>query len=322
LTIAGEPGAQFNVRIRVGDGWNTGPIVFQNLFTKPGSGNEIMFIDVTSANVMLNVGETFVIETQGNDTGAGLIGSYVAPPGNPLYPEFLFLGGPGCFVDCGWRHGFNSYMLEGGGGFTIRLTGPCPGQKTLAWDGAGSGQMGILVGSGPGNYTIPFGPCAGTQLGLAEAVSRSTTSSARRAAPARSAPPSARPPATSSFSASRPTTARRATSPDPSESPPTRSDAAFRMRSLASPSQEGEALFCGDTRTPATQSRSPSQSLRVAATDSCKTNVRRVPHTEHSPQRAQSHKDFTKKTPEGEGRVRRDLPCQVGLALLFFVPPL
>jgi len=167
LTIAGEPGAQFNVRIRVGDGWNTGAVVFQNLFTKPGSGNEIMFIDVTSANVMLNVGETFVIETQGNDTGAGLIGSYVAPPGNPLYPEFLFLGGPGCFVDCGWRHGFNSYMLEGGGGFTIRLTGPCPGQKTLAWDGAGSGQMGILVGSGPGNYTIPFGPCAGTQLGLA-----------------------------------------------------------------------------------------------------------------------------------------------------------
>ncbi len=163
LTIAGNPGAQFNVRVRAGDGWNTGPILFQNLFTKPGSGNEIMFIDVTSANINLNVGDTFVIETQGNDTGAGLIGSY--DPANPGYPEWLFLNGPGCFADCGWRHGFNTYMLQGSQ-FSIRLSGSCPGQKTLSWSGAGSGQMGIILGSGPGNYTLPGGPCSGTQLGL------------------------------------------------------------------------------------------------------------------------------------------------------------
>jgi len=52
------------------------------------------------------------------------------------------------------------------GGFFISLTGSCPGQKTLSWSGAGSGQMGILVGSGPGNYTLPSGPCSGTTLGL------------------------------------------------------------------------------------------------------------------------------------------------------------
>jgi len=57
-------------------------------------------------------------------------------------------------------------FLDGGGGFTIRLSGPCPGQTTLSWSGAGSGQMGVLVGNGAGNYVIPSGPCSGTQLGL------------------------------------------------------------------------------------------------------------------------------------------------------------
>ncbi len=54
----------------------------------------------------------------------------------------------------------------GAGGFNIRLSGQCPGQKTLSWSGAGSGQMGIILGNGPGNYTLPSGPCQGTQLGL------------------------------------------------------------------------------------------------------------------------------------------------------------
>jgi len=52
------------------------------------------------------------------------------------------------------------------GGFNIRLSGPCPGQKTLSWTGAGSGQMGIVVGNSQGNTTIPGGPCRGTQLGI------------------------------------------------------------------------------------------------------------------------------------------------------------
>lgn len=60
----------------------------------------------------------------------------------------------------------HGYGRSGGGGFAIRLTGQCPGQKTLAWSGAGSGQMGIIIGNGPGNFTLPGGACAGTQLGL------------------------------------------------------------------------------------------------------------------------------------------------------------
>jgi len=56
------------------------------------------------------------------------------------------------------------------GGFTIRLTGQCPGQKTLAWDGAGSGQMGIIIGNSQGTTTIPSGHCEGTQLGIQGSV--------------------------------------------------------------------------------------------------------------------------------------------------------
>ncbi len=65
-----------------------------------------------------------------------------------------------------WSPVVDNHGYGRGGGFFIRLSGECPGQKTLSWSGAGSGQMGIILGNGPGNYTIPGGPCSGTQLGL------------------------------------------------------------------------------------------------------------------------------------------------------------
>ncbi len=52
------------------------------------------------------------------------------------------------------------------GGFLISLSGPCPGQKTLSWSGAGAGQMGIVIGNSLGAFNIPSGPCQGTQLGI------------------------------------------------------------------------------------------------------------------------------------------------------------
>lgn len=62
------------------------------------------------------------------------------------------------------------YECGGGGGFRITLTGDCPGRKTLAWSGAGSGQMGILLGNSQGTFTIPGGPCQGTQLGISGGI--------------------------------------------------------------------------------------------------------------------------------------------------------
>jgi hypothetical protein len=77
------------------------------------------------------------------------------------------------FVHDGRNNGLPSLFCIGeielsgnAGGFNIRLSGSCPGQQTLSWNGAGSGQMGIVVGNSQGNTTIPFGPCQGTQLGI------------------------------------------------------------------------------------------------------------------------------------------------------------
>ncbi|MCL4198027.1 MAG: hypothetical protein KJZ69_11110 [Phycisphaerales bacterium] len=52
-------------------------------------------------------------------------------------------------------------------GPTLRLSGDCPGTITVAWSNAPANrQMGIVFASSQGNFTIPGGPCAGTQLGL------------------------------------------------------------------------------------------------------------------------------------------------------------
>ncbi len=52
-------------------------------------------------------------------------------------------------------------------GVSLRVTGTCPGQITLSWNGATANrQMGIVFSRSTGSYVIPGGPCAGTQLGL------------------------------------------------------------------------------------------------------------------------------------------------------------
>ncbi|MBK8181207.1 MAG: hypothetical protein IPK67_20470 [Planctomycetes bacterium] len=111
LQLTGNAGAQVDVTVRVGPGWNTGPAAFNALLTKQTSGNEVVFVDCSSAGIGVGSGSSFVIELVGNNTGCGMNGSYVAPPGTPLYAPLLYLGGPGCFADCGWRIGFESYVL-------------------------------------------------------------------------------------------------------------------------------------------------------------------------------------------------------------------
>jgi hypothetical protein len=112
LTLYGPVGAQLNVRVRVGDGWNTTPVVYSTLITKAVVNLETIFVDTAASNIPAIAGSTFVIEMQGNSTGTNINGSYIAPSsGPPLYPEFLFLNGPGCFADCGWRIGFETYVL-------------------------------------------------------------------------------------------------------------------------------------------------------------------------------------------------------------------
>ena len=53
------------------------------------------------------------------------------------------------------------------GGYTLEITGVCPGQITLEWSGAEPyRQQAFLVSREEGNWKIPDGPCAGTVLGL------------------------------------------------------------------------------------------------------------------------------------------------------------
>jgi hypothetical protein len=57
--------------------------------------------------------------------------------------------------------------LGGGGGYTCTISGTCPGQVNLAWDGAPpSTQQGIVFARNTGSFVVPNGPCMGTQLGL------------------------------------------------------------------------------------------------------------------------------------------------------------
>jgi hypothetical protein len=113
LELTGPQGATLLTNVRVGAGWNTGPSAFQFLISKPTAGTDQVFVNTTSANIALSVGTLFVIEMQGQATGCGIHGSYVPPAaGSPLYPEPLYLGGPGCFADCGWRIGFTTYVVN------------------------------------------------------------------------------------------------------------------------------------------------------------------------------------------------------------------
>jgi hypothetical protein len=172
LELTGAQGATLRTALRVGAGWNTTAIVLQSIITKPTSGTDDIFVDATSAGIQLVPGTLFVIEMQGQGTGTGINGTYVPPTsGAPAYTEPLFLGGPGCFADCGWRIGFKTWVVQGGTGFCFgdgsATACPC-GNSSPTGDHSGClnslGTGGKLVASGNpsiGNDTLVF---SGSQM--------------------------------------------------------------------------------------------------------------------------------------------------------------
>jgi len=166
MTFTGTNGvSQVEVKIGLGDAWSTN-IVFTQMVTLQNSG-AWQFIDMTSANIQLSSGDTFVIQTHGNDTGMGASGSYVAPPGDPLYSEPLWLNEQN-FADGGWRHAFRSYMLTGpidcltlavdtlvaGQTGFWNISGATPGAKGVVVYGF---QAGNTVVNGTAGYCATFG---------------------------------------------------------------------------------------------------------------------------------------------------------------------
>ncbi len=123
-----SPGpGQFELRVRSGTAAAPGAVMATRTVVLPNPSFGIVFVDVTSANINLTAGDTFVLELQGNDSGAGLNGTYAPPPNTPAYPEPVFLLGS-FFADGGWRIGFETYMLTGGGCDPDLTTGAIPGQ--------------------------------------------------------------------------------------------------------------------------------------------------------------------------------------------------
>jgi len=166
LEIMGSAGATLDVAIKVGAGWNTGAVAWSGTLTSVGTGTwERVFANTTSANISLNTGTLYVIEMVGN-TGMGIRGEYVAPPGTPPYPEELYLNGPGCFADCGWRIGFNTWMV--GGGPTLAKSGTCPGPIVLSVTNATpNGNVAMLYGN-PGSFTHNGNPCNGLVVPISQ----------------------------------------------------------------------------------------------------------------------------------------------------------
>ncbi len=109
---SGAVGSQINLRVRDGAAPSANPALHDALVTKQVQDLEEVFVDMTASNIMMTAGQVFVMEAQGTGTGCWMGGSYVAPPGTPLYPEPLFLNGA-LFADGGWRLGFETFVLEG-----------------------------------------------------------------------------------------------------------------------------------------------------------------------------------------------------------------
>lgn len=107
LTLNGSQTAQLNVRIRKGNGPSSQPVLFSQLVGKTNAMTEVVFVNMTAAAIPVAVGDTFVLELQGNGTAAGCAGHY----GNPTsYPDPLFLNGAP-YGDGFFRIAFQSYVL-------------------------------------------------------------------------------------------------------------------------------------------------------------------------------------------------------------------
>lgn len=117
------------------------------------------FMDMTSANINLNAGDTFVVEWI-NDPQNGGATFMVNGGGNYTEPSCA-LGFPRPDVGA-----FCTEMV--GGGLDLTFSGTCPGVVDVDITGmTPGGTLAVVRGTGPGSTVIPVGACAGTVLDLA-----------------------------------------------------------------------------------------------------------------------------------------------------------
>jgi len=107
LGVGGSAGVEVAVRLRSGEGWSQNPVLWETLYVVPGiHQTDLVYFDVRSAAIHLEVGDPFVIEVK-LPAGAGLDASHALPA---CYPGELFLGTSTCHADCGYRMEFKTWM--------------------------------------------------------------------------------------------------------------------------------------------------------------------------------------------------------------------
>lgn len=160
LYLVGPVGAQAELRIRRGDGWNVGPVVWSTSATKTTPNTEIVIFDVADAKLTFSPGDTFVLEAQGNGTDLDIRGSYVNPASGPSeYPEELYLNGPGCYEDCGYNFGFRTWMIPD---TTHNYCGSLPNSTGAAAVISDSGSVSVAAN----DLVLSAGPAPVGKLGM------------------------------------------------------------------------------------------------------------------------------------------------------------
>ena len=100
------------MRLRSGTAASPGPVLL-SVDIQNNGGPNFPFINLSLANLVLGVGETFVLEFQGSTSGIPAVdglGNFTPLPGIPAYPEPLFRNNV-AFIDGQYRIGFETYML-------------------------------------------------------------------------------------------------------------------------------------------------------------------------------------------------------------------
>jgi hypothetical protein len=113
VRVGGPAGARVRLRIRPGTGWSCGKVVFETTLATAHEGGEDFYVDTSGAGFRVRAGRRFVIEIQGDGSGAVLHGNAVRETEEPLYGEPLFLSGPRCFDACRARLGFETFVEDG-----------------------------------------------------------------------------------------------------------------------------------------------------------------------------------------------------------------
>jgi hypothetical protein len=155
VRVGGPAGARVTMRIRPGSGWSIGRAAFETTLVTSTPGGEDFYVDTSAAHFPVRAGRRFVIELQGDGSGAVLHGSSVASDSDPLYDEPLFLSGPRCFDSCRSRLGFETFVQDGD------ITAFCIGRKCPCDNDTGAGGCRNSIGSGAKLYWVNGSTSAG-----------------------------------------------------------------------------------------------------------------------------------------------------------------